>query len=162
MIQGKQIVDYSITKSKFNLDNTKIINLTDIITKSYVDSITLSGVTKISNNLSNLNMSALNLISNSGYQLACSIPILSIPYSYVKVYVNGLEVNVGYGLDCYFSNDNGITLKDFGSETVGDYLFWNTNGRYVLDSTDEIDFVYLIKSISIGIGYDIIGQTTIK
>lgn len=161
MVQGKQIANYTLTKDLFKINTGLIIKLTDITNKEYVDSISLSAITTVSNNNVNKNMLALNTNSNSGYQLMCDTPILLEPYSSVSVMLNGVEINVGFGLDCAFSNDSGITFKSAGTEEIGDYLYWNTN-NYQLDSTDEIDFVYLIKTIKKGIGYDTIGYTKIK
>ena len=56
--------------------------------------------------------------------------------SYISVYVNGQEFEVGNGttsnVSCYFSGDSGLTARDFlgiNSPQSGDGLFWN--GIYV-------------------------------
>lgn len=96
----------------------------------------------------NLNMVA-NLTINDG-DLACSTPIIDIPapHSKISVYVNGVDVTVGgkiYPYDCYFSAD-GISTRIIGDERVGDKLYWNKSiSGYNLDTTDLIDFVYLVK-----------------
>lgn len=97
----------------------------------------------------NLNMNA-NITTNDG-DLACNTPILDEPKSssFVKVFVNGIEVNVGgknYPFDCYFSSDNGTTVRTLGDERHGDKLYWNTSvAGYNLDTIDLIDFHYLIE-----------------
>jgi len=96
---------------------------------------------------SNKNMEAD--VTTIDRDLACSEPIFSIPktLSTVSVYVNGLNVNVGgdaYPFDCYFSSDNGVTVKAQGHENKGDKLYWNPSvANYNLDTNDLIDFVYL-------------------
>jgi len=100
---------------------------------------------------SNLNMSALDTVNDG--DLATLLGIIDNPLegNFVRVTVNGLEVNVGgkvYPYDCYFSNDNGITAKSIGEEQTGDKLYWNTSiAGYNLDSSyDKIDFIYLIRN----------------
>ena len=86
-------------------------------------------------------------ISNN---IACDTSIIDVPLlkSYVRVFINGVEVSVGgklYPFDCYFSN-NGIDVRIIGDERVGDKLYWNSSvAGYDLDSTDLIDFVYLTR-----------------
>ena len=96
----------------------------------------------------NLNMSA-EITVNDG-NLACNTAILDTPVraSFIKVFVNGIEVNVGgatYPYDCYFSSDGGTTVKTLGYEKIGDKLYWNYSvANYNLDVIDLIDFHYLI------------------
>jgi len=98
---------------------------------------------------SNLNMNA-NITVNDG-DLACDISIIDKPLlnSYVRVFINGIEVNTGgktYPYDCYFSSDGGITIRNNGDERIGDKLYWNGSiAEYNLDQTDLIDFVFLTK-----------------
>lgn len=97
----------------------------------------------------NLNMSG-EITLNDG-DLACNTEINDIPIStsHVRVFINGLEVNVGgkvYPYDCYFSPNGGTTVRVVGDERKGDKLYWNTTiAGYNLDSNDLIDFVYLIQ-----------------
>jgi hypothetical protein len=102
---------------------------------------------------SNLNMSCIKTIIDGDPALNTGITSNSIvdkpiSTSYVRVYVNGVEVNVGGKIspyECYFSNDNGITARTLGTERQGDFLFWNGSiARYQLDENDQIDFIYLI------------------
>jgi hypothetical protein len=99
---------------------------------------------------SNLNMPALVTLSGVS-TLACNSGIIDRPEdsSPVRVFINGIEVNVGgkvYPYDCYFSSDNGVTAKIMGDEKPGDKLYWNGNiANYELDTIDLIDFIYLIK-----------------
>ena len=97
---------------------------------------------------SNLNMTA-NVTVNDG-DLACNTAILDTPktYSYVRVFVNGVEVNTGdkNSGDCYFSRDGGSTALVVGDERLGDKLYWNESiANYNLDAIDLIDFIYLIE-----------------
>lgn len=95
----------------------------------------------------NLNMICKNTSIDG--DLACDDFINSRPImkSQVKVFINGVEVNVGgkvYPFDCYFSYDNGNTIRLSGDERIGDKLYWNNSiSGYNLDTTDLIDFVYL-------------------
>lgn len=96
----------------------------------------------------NRNMSSLTVTGDN--ELACSSGILSNPItgSTIAVFINGLQVNLGDGVktdDCYFSNDGGITAKNFSNVELGDLLYWNASiAGYGLDSTiDKITFMYL-------------------
>ena len=98
---------------------------------------------------SNLNMSCLDTLNDG--DLATNNGILDEPLtgSFVRVTVNGLEVNVGgkiYPYDCYFSDDNGLTPKTLGNEKKGDKLYWNglVAGYNLNQDYDKIDFIYLI------------------
>jgi hypothetical protein len=146
-LQGKQIEDHSIEQSKIKVFTSNIINPNDITTKKFVESFTAySATTTVNMSSSNLYMNALTTTSNSGYQLACSTHISDIPISNIRVSVNGIEVNVGYGsiYSCVFSPD-GIILRIPGTEQQGDFLYWNTDNNYFqLETTDYIDFVYFI------------------
>jgi hypothetical protein len=101
----------------------------------------------------NLNMSAEITVNDS--DLACNTAILDTPIraSFVKVFINGVEVNVGgtvYPYDCYFSSDGGTTVKILGDEKIGDKLYWNYSvANYNLDVVDLIDFHYLIDTLLI-------------
>lgn len=105
--------------------------------------------TSLTYSKSNLNM-MVNETINDG-DLACSTPINSRNKSIVKVKVNGVDVNVGgkvYPYDCYFSNDNGVTVRNVGDEKYGDLLYWNKSiAGYNLDVQDIIDFDYLVDII---------------
>lgn len=96
----------------------------------------------------NLNMAA-NVTTTDG-DLACITAILDTPKStsFVKVFINGIEVNVGgnyYPFDCYFSSDGGTSIRTLGDERLGDKLYWNNSiAGYDLDVIDLIDFHYLI------------------
>lgn len=129
--------------------NNALIKLNDV-KQTIINMINASGTTNTKTNIfskSNLNMNA-NKTINDG-DLACENGILDIPVinSTVKVFVNGVEVNVGgktYPYDCYFSND-GVTVRNIGDERLGDKLYWNGSiSGYELDETDLIDFMYLI------------------
>lgn len=101
---------------------------------------------------SNLNMQALVTVNDG--DLACNNAIIDSPVSasFVKVFINGIEVNVGgtvYPFDCYFSPDGGTTVRLLGDEKKGDKLYWNGSiAGYQLDTVDLIDFNYLISNIT--------------
>lgn len=103
---------------------------------------------------SKANLNMVGLVTVNDGDLACSSAILDKPISasFVKVMVNGVEVNVGgniYPYDCYFSHDGGTTVKLLGDEKQGDYLYWNGSiAGYQLDVVDLIDFNYLISNIT--------------
>jgi hypothetical protein len=96
--------------------------------------------------IDNLNMAGtLSGTTNNG-DLACDSPIGNYPISNVRVFVNGIEVNVGPNLDCYFSPDGGITKRDVSTAKYGDFLYWNGGvAGYQIDHIDSIDFVYLVQ-----------------
>lgn len=85
----------------------------------------------------------------SGNYLATNTAIANTPYSRVKVYVNGLEVEVGDGVktkDCYFSLSGGAVAKAWTAIAAGDYLYWcGDNTPYQLDNTDIITYEYLTR-----------------
>lgn len=65
--------------------------------------------------------------------------------SIVRVFVNGVSAQVGYGdktLDCYFSGDSGTTARDAGSIVATDVLYWNADTSYAISTDDLVDFVY--------------------
>jgi hypothetical protein len=142
-LKGKQIDDNSITSDLFNLTTPNSGDTLSGATKEYADNYAIGS--SYSHNPSNLDM-LVNTTYNDG-DLACNTSILSIPKSFIRVVVNGLEVSVGIGKECYFSNDGGITPQDNGSELIGDYLYWNGSiSGYQLSvaDDDELDFIYLI------------------
>jgi len=71
--------------------------------------------------------------------------ITDVPYSNVRVFVNGLEVDVGSGLASYFTDSSTpYTVRALGEEEQGDIWYWNGSvAGYQLAVTDDIDFVYL-------------------
>lgn len=110
----------------------------------------VSGMTSSGGTLatSNINMTTNTTISDG--DLACGIGISSLPFpdSYVSVYVNGIQVNVGNGVkteDCYFSNDGGFTAKLWTNIGVGNQLYWNGSviGYQLNSTTDKISFIYI-------------------
>jgi hypothetical protein len=140
-VKNKQIKDYSVTQDKFNLETPLSAQTSLVATVEYVKQV--SGVTAVYSD-SNLNMAGL--VTTSDGDLACNTAIIDSPTSIVNVYINGLIVDVGNGVNdmCYFSNDSGITKRAKGTEQQGDYLYWlGSVAEYQLDTTDEIDFIYL-------------------
>lgn len=95
----------------------------------------------------NINMTANNTTNVS--TLATSIPITNIPKGGIKVYINGVQVNVT--IDCYFSPEsvsNPSIIRNAGEEQQGDYLHWsytgiNPNSGYNLSINDKISFLYV-------------------
>jgi hypothetical protein len=142
-IKGKQLINNTLTSDLFNLTTPNSGATLSGATKEYVDS-NAAGIPFIQNIL-NLDMSA-STTTNDG-DLACTTPLLSTPKSFVRVAINGLEVAVGIGKDCFFSGDGGVTPRENNSELLGDYLYWNGSiAGYQLNTSDgdEIDFFYLI------------------
>lgn len=96
--------------------------------------------------IDNLNMSGPNTPTVNDGDLACESPIGEIPMSNVKVLINGVEVNVGADLECYFSPDGGTTKRSINGATKGDFLHWNGSiAGFQIDDIDSIDFVYLVR-----------------
>tara|TARA_B110000285_G_scaffold205388_1_gene243101 strand:+ start:1004 stop:2881 length:1878 start_codon:yes stop_codon:yes gene_type:complete len=61
----------------------------------------------------------------------------------VEVLVNGVGINLGAGLDCYFSSDGGTTAKLEADIEAADILYWNGSvAGYQLEADDDIDFTY--------------------
>lgn len=96
----------------------------------------------------NEDMNTLTTIQDG--DLACNIGLLLQPLSgsTIEVFVNGVKVTVGNGetnQDCYFSNDNGDTARNYSNITMGDKLYWNVGViGYNLDQRfDKISFIYL-------------------
>jgi hypothetical protein len=72
--------------------------------------------------------------NGDGSPTGLTISNTPIVNSYVGVFVNGQEFQVGFGstnsVPCYFSNDGGLTAKTSTSPNnvvVGDELYWNGN-----------------------------------
>ena len=142
-VKGKQFEDNSITSNLFNLSTPNSGQTLSGATKEYAD--TYGSGSTFTYNTANFDM--ISTTTTADGQLACSIALLSAPKSLVRVMINGLEVQVGIGKECYFSGDNGVTARDNGEETIGDYLYWNGSiAGYELKVADgdEIDFLYLI------------------
>jgi len=116
---------------------------TDAANKKYVD----DTVDSLTYSATDINLVALS--GTSGIYLATNTTVQNIPVTNIKVTVNSLEVNVGNGsktADCYFSGDNGTTARTFTNVAQGDKLYWNGGvANFQLESTDEIDFVYLTR-----------------
>jgi hypothetical protein len=144
-IKGKQIADYSITQQNLNITTDTIITSTSVTNKEYVDNAVNSGINNLTYSSADFNLSAL-FTSGSTPLLATNTQISDIPLGGVRVYVNGIEVNVGSGLTCFFAPEGvGIpTPRYFGEEQQNDYLWWNCGvALYQLEITDEIDYVYM-------------------
>ena len=144
-IKGKQLADATITQEKMNITTDSVILSTDVTTKQYVDNAVNSGMSNLSYSNSDFNITAL-VATGSTPTLACNKTVTDIPQGGIRVYINGIEVNVGDGLDCFFAPEGTgtPTPRNFGSEQQGDYLWWN-NGTspYNLDTQDSIDYVYM-------------------
>jgi hypothetical protein len=116
----------------------------------------------------------ISLNTDENFQLACNIPVKDNPTSMIRVYINGVDVNVGNPLFdnssyCFFAPYSGLTqgqsilmARKKGDEQKGDYLYWigsgwtfgdiNGNGAgYELNDNDLIDFVYLTSTNNIKI-----------
>jgi len=139
-IKGHQIKNKSIDQTKLNIITDSIKDNSDITNKEYVDNLVNKSVKQIQYNILNRNMTALNA---SKGDKACEYAIIEFNLTNVRVVVNGADVNVGPGQDCYFSPDGGTTIRQLGKEQKGDFLYWNSN-KYNLDPSDEIDFIYLV------------------
>jgi hypothetical protein len=67
-------------------------------------------------------------------------------HSTVKVFINGQSVFLGTeteDVDCYFSNDDGLTAKNYEDITQGDQLYFNADHiGYKLSDDDTIILIY--------------------
>jgi len=143
-IKGKQIVDNTITQKQLGVVTESIAQPTDVTTKKYVDSTVDSAVTGLTYTDIDYNISATDTTGESPV-LATDHQISKIPVGGVRVYVNGLEINVGPGLMSFFAPESSgtPTPREFEEEQQGDYLWWDPSiAKYQLESTDDIDFVY--------------------
>ena len=88
------------------------------------------------------------ILGQDGQSAGLTVSFTPIDCSFVSVYVNGLLQYLGDGasssVDCYFSNDGGVTAKNIFDISIGDTLYWNssTNGGFALSLTDKIDIIY--------------------
>jgi hypothetical protein len=85
----------------------------------------------------------------SGNNSTTGITLSNTPsqYSRVQLFVNGQLQKIGDGtfsnVDCYFSNDGGLSALSFTSLVSGNVLYWNgVSAGFELDVTDEIDIIY--------------------
>lgn len=152
-IKGKQIADNTITQEKMSITTESIINATDVTNKEYVEILIDSGLTSLSYSSDDLNLTS-NITQSGTTSLATNQSVTNIPQGGIRVYINGVEVNVGTHNGCYcaFSGDSGSSFRSFGQEEQGDQLYWNTNigvvdAPFQLSSDDDIDFVYLILNL---------------
>jgi hypothetical protein len=134
------IINYTDDFSNLFGDNT-------LITKKYVD------CNRPNYAISNLDMVANNTVGDNA--TASNIPIIDIPVSFVKVFINGMEIDTpqneaDYTIRPAFFADPTIypptlsSVRKRGTEQLGDILYWNgTVAGYNLSSTDKIDFNYL-------------------
>ena len=110
------------------------------------------GVTNLVMTPSDKNWSALsvtNSIATASLSTVSNTPVLG---SYVGVYINGQEIQVGNGTTsapCFFGT-NSTSPKGFSSSNSiqsGDYLYWNpSNAGYSLETTFRISLHYLTTS----------------
>jgi hypothetical protein len=131
---------------EFNSGTSQLVFNSGDTSEEIIDLSPLSVSSSIS--ISNIDMIAL--ITSGDSALACLTGVTTLPImdSYISVYINGVQVNVGNGSknsDCYFSNDGGITAKLWSAIEINDLLYWNSSiAGYSLDSsTDKITFIYL-------------------
>ena len=136
--------------SDFDINNNRLMNVDtpidslDAVNKDYLD----TQITNSSLDYSTSNQDMLALSGTSGIYLATNTTITDIPATIVRVEINGLKVTVGSGTTnahCFFSDDNGITAKNYDNITQGDSLYWNGDvATYQLEETDLIDFNYMV------------------
>lgn len=149
-IKGKQIENGTIVQQHFNVTTESVVSNNNVTTKEYVDNAIQSGMTNMAYSSSNSDLIANNTSGSS--------PILAVleanggrvvdsPVGGIRVYVNGIEVNVGAGQDCFFAPEGSgtPTPRTYGSEQQFDYLWWNPSvANYQLDNTDSISYVYMV------------------
>jgi len=67
--------------------------------------------------------------------------------SYIKVYLNGVLMNVGDEVkttECYFSNDSGYTSTSLENITTDDFFYWNGSiAGYEISTGDTILYIYI-------------------
>ena len=99
-------------------------------------------------NYSPFYQSSVSTLTSGDYS-STGITLSNTPsqYSRVQLFVNGQLQKLGNGtfsnVDCYFSNDGGLSALSFTSLVSGDVLYWNgVSAGFELDATDEIDIIY--------------------
>ncbi len=93
------------------------------------------------------NLTASATAADNAQATASTVTAAPVVGCDVGVRVNGVHQLVGNGtktaVDCYFSGDNGVTARAFGSIAATDKLFWNGSvAGFQLAATDKIDLVY--------------------
>lgn len=88
-------------------------------------------------------------ILTSGNNSLTGITLSNTPSqnSRIQIFVNGQLQKIGNGtfssVDCYFSNDGGLSALLFTSIVSGNILYWNgSSAGFELDTSDEIDIIY--------------------
>lgn len=116
-----------------------------LVDKNYVDSL---GVSKNSFDDKNFIVSAT--ISNDNSFTGLTISGTPLSDSYISVFVNGIEYELGYGsinsTPFYFSDDGGVTAKDTSSNLIetGDGLYYNESlGFGSIDPGFRISLLYI-------------------
>lgn len=148
-IKGKQFEDSTIIQDKLNITTESIVSESDATTVQYVDMSIASGATSLVYSVNNKDMVA-NITSGSSTMLATNTQVVDVPQGGIKVFINGIGVNNGVGLDCFFAPEatGTPTPRIYGSEQQGDYLWWNTtDAPYQLDGEDSITLVYFVFNI---------------
>lgn len=148
-VAGKQFANNTIEQNHLNL--TTPVYSYDATIKEYVDNNVNDSKSIERESSSNLIMLA-NSGSTSTY-LACNIAIVDDPIfdTVVDVYLNGIQVSIGDGYDCYFSPD-GIIKRSIADVRIADKLYWDyTVANYHLESDDVFDFKYLTNDSQIQI-----------
>lgn len=107
-----------------------------------------------SGDVSSINYAAANmdmtcLVATIGNKVS-DTQVVEFPISDSLIKLNGVQINVGEGKDCYFSPD-GIYIRPGASAAKGDYLYWNSD-KYDLDTIDEVDFVYMVSNVQVVVG----------
>jgi len=149
-IKGKQIEDSTLTQANMNITTTSVLTSTNATTMEYVDNAIQSGMSNMTYSNSNVDMIGENT-TGSDPILAVSEAnggrVIQIPVGGIKVYINGIEVNVGVSLDCFFAPEGTgtPTPRVYGSEQQNDFLWWNPAvAGYQLENTDSVSYVYLV------------------
>lgn len=96
---------------------------------------------------SNKNMTASVTVSDNDQATATTVASAIAAGSYPEVNINGVQQLVGDGtkasVDCYFSNDAGVTARAFSAVAAADTLHWNGSvAGFELAATDRIDVNY--------------------
>ena len=145
-IKGKQFEDSTITQDKIGITTDTVVSESNATTVEYVDTIITSGASNLVYSTNNVDMVA-SITSGNTPILATSTQVIDTPHGGIKVFVNGIEVNNGIDLDCFFAPEatGTPTPRSYGSEQQNDYLWWNPSvAPYQLDNQDSITFTYLI------------------
>lgn len=149
------ISDDNLKGAVYNGDYSAQFTTYSLVTKGWVNSQIANATASMTASVfTSADKNFMSIATNGdGQPSGVTISYTPADGSYVAVFVNGLEFEVGNGVtlsvSCYFSGDGGATGKYFSSQegpkvVAGDVLYWNGNFSGVdLVNNWRISLMYL-------------------